>query len=95
VHPSEANFVPELRANANGKGSAPGAIPPSTPSPAPQDTRRSFKRVESRVGVKADEAAQPSPRMQAIFIFRIAPPPAAAAPPLTPAGPPSVDKAKQ
>jgi hypothetical protein len=98
--PETGGVNAKLRDESKDFQAPPAAMPPSPPTP--QDFERSFNRKAPRAGAqvvakddaKAGGAAAPSPRIQAILIFRIDPPPTSAAPPPA-AGPASDVKAKQ
>ncbi len=81
----------KLRAQTNDNRALPAAMPQTPPSP--HDGEQSFRRGESLAVANGDRATESSPRMRAIFIFRIAPQPAAAAPRVE-AGPAPAGKAK-
>jgi hypothetical protein len=82
----------KLRAETNGDQALTAAMPQR--QLGPQDSERSSKRRESPPDAIADDSGVVSPRMQAIFIFRRAPLPAAAAP-VPAARPAGGEKAKQ
>ena len=98
--PESGGVNAKLRDESNDFQPPPAAMPPSPPTP--KDFERSLNREVPRAGTqvvakadaKAGGAAAPSPRIQAILIFRIDPPPTSAAPPPA-AGPASDVKAKQ
>ncbi|HEY2147173.1 MAG TPA: hypothetical protein VGH32_04505, partial [Pirellulales bacterium] len=69
----------KLRVQTTDDQALPAAMPQTPPPSPPHDGERSFKRGESLADANGDRAAGSSQRMRAIFIFRIAPQPTAAA----------------
>jgi anti-sigma factor RsiW len=85
-----AEVGPKLNLASKDSGKTPAAMPLSPPLPSDRPALRSESRLTERSGAPA---AVPQPT-QAIFVFRISPPLAAASPPPV-AGPPAAKKAKQ
>jgi hypothetical protein len=68
----------KLRDQPSDGQALPAAMPQAPPQPHAGE--RSFRRGETLAGANGDQAAESSPRMRAIFIFRIAPQPAESRP---------------